>query len=775
VCSSAQPNPVVRAKIDPASHKIYRQIVVVKDAPAPGVPVRGLERGAQVAITTDRHGLYMEVAAGLEAAGYRVEALIPGEPLKAHVRNVVYLGGLEECRDLDEASRLAQRAFELAVQLAPRMEERGGVFITVQDTGGTFGLDGFLPAAAPLGAIAGLIKTAAQEWPLATVRAIDLDASVLDREALVKRLVDELTQGGDALLEVGLMADGRRVTLETQAVAARPVDVALGATDVVLASGGGRGVTATCLIALAQASRASFVLLGRTPLEEEPEATRHAADDAAIKRALLDAAKNAGQVLSLREAGAQAARIIAVREVRATLAAIEAAGGRARYAPVDVQDVGGLFDLLRDVRAQWGPITALVHGAGVLADKRLAEKSVEQFERVYQTKVAGLIALLAVTAGDPLRVLCAFSSTSARVGNLGQSDYAMANEALNKIAQVEARRRPGCVVKAINWGPWDGGMVTPGLRAQFEARGVAILPEPLGAQMFVDEIGQPDGQVEIVISGLLSKDAAPDRAMRVESLRLRHVLTLEDAPYLTDHRVKGRAIAPLVLIVDWMADAMRRATGHVLGLTLRDVQVLRGVAVEPHAELEIEACDVGQEGWTLTVRDEERKPRYRANALVSAREDVGMPAGLAGIPSGQARLHKHPYLSPALFHGEALQVLGEARRDEAGVWRADVDTLSQRQWIAPHGRWQTDMAAMDAGLQLVLWWAWEEAGLSVLPMGIDRVRLASEGLCEGLWQRVVLVPGELRADGARADVYLLDAQGHCVAALEGVRCVAMGG
>ncbi len=742
----------------------------MRDVAAPGVPFKGLERGAQLAVTPDRHGIYVEIAGALEAAGYRVEVLNLGAEPAAHVRNVLFLGGLEECRDLGEASLIAQQAFEVAVKLAPRMEARGGVFITVQDTGGRFGLGRSSPAAAPLGAMAGLIKTAAQEWPLASVRAIDVEADEMERGALVGRIVEEITRGGDDALEIGLLADGRRVTLEAEAVAARAVDGALGASDVVVASGGARGVTATCLIALAQQSRASFLLLGRSRLEDEPEFLRGAADDAAIKRALMEQARAEGRAMGLREVGDAASKVVASREVRATLAAIEAAGGRARYAAVDVQDVGGLFDLLREVRGQWGPITALVHGAGVLADKRLSEKTVAQFERVYNTKVAGLMALLAVTAGDPLRVLCMFSSTSARVGNLGQSDYAMANEALNKIAQVEARRRPGCVVKSINWGPWDGGMVTPGLRAQFEARGVAILPEPLGAQMFVEEIGQPDGQVEIVISGLVGASPAP-AALKVESLALRHVLTTDGAPYLTDHMIKGRSVAPLVLIVDLMADALRRASGHALGLTLSDVQVLRGLTVEARAELLVQATDAGDAGWSLLVQDADGKPRYRAGGLTSAREDAPSPLGLGALGAGELE-EGEVYACPALFHGPALQVLREVRRHEGGAWSARVETLDQRRWAAPHGRWQADLAAMDAGLQLVLLWAHSVAGLKVVPMEIARVRLASEALCEGLWWRAVLITGALSADGARADVYLLDAEGRTLAAMEGVRAVA---
>ena len=135
------------------------------------------------------------------------------------------------------------------------------------------------------------------------------------------------------------------------------------------------------------------------------------------------------------------------------MAAIEAAGGEARYRAVDVTDRAALSGALEVVRAEWGPITGLVHGAGVLADKRIADKSDEQFTRVYRTKVAGLEAMLAATQDDPLELILLFSSVAARSGNAGQCDYAMANEVLNKVAALEGRRRPGCRVRSLGWGP----------------------------------------------------------------------------------------------------------------------------------------------------------------------------------------------------------------------------------------------------------------------------------------------------------------------------------
>ncbi|OSC64292.1 hypothetical protein B5181_20760, partial [Streptomyces sp. 4F] len=78
---------------------------------------------------------------------------------------------------------------------------------------------------------------------------------------------------------------------------------------------------------------------------------------------------------------ARARAILAAREVRATLTALEEAGSPVRYLPVDVRDGEALAAALREVRETWGPVTGIVHGAGVLADKRILDKTDEQFER----------------------------------------------------------------------------------------------------------------------------------------------------------------------------------------------------------------------------------------------------------------------------------------------------------------------------------------------------------------------------------------------------------
>src|SRR5204863_3951462 len=130
-----------------------------------------------------------------------------------------------------------------------------------------------------------------------------------------------------------------------------------------------------------------LVLLGRTPVPaDEPDWLARLDDEAKIKQAI---AAHSGKSATPREVGEQCRRVLAQREVRRNLRRLQEAGAVAEYIPVDVQDAGALAAVLADVRRRLGPIAAIVHGAGVLADRKIDELTDEQFQHVYSTKVAG--------------------------------------------------------------------------------------------------------------------------------------------------------------------------------------------------------------------------------------------------------------------------------------------------------------------------------------------------------------------------------------------------
>ena len=145
-------------------------------------------------------------------------------------------------------------------------------------------------------------------------------------------------------------------------------------------------------------------------------------------------------------------------------------GARAHYRPCDITDRTALTALLAELR-QFGPLSGVIHAAGVLNDALLCNKQAQQASAVLAPKVYGAVHLDELTQHDPLQFFALFSSLAGVVGNRGQADYAYANRFLDGFAETRASRQEAGqrhgVSLSIAWPLWhEGGM---GVDARTEA------------------------------------------------------------------------------------------------------------------------------------------------------------------------------------------------------------------------------------------------------------------------------------------------------------------
>jgi acyl carrier protein len=766
VAATATAAPAVQAAVLP---DVARFAVRSMPASPVGMALAGVLGAQHLVVTDEGTGVAVALVAALAQHGVKA-SVVSSVPADADA--VIFLGGLRAVASVDEAVAVNREAFHASRAVAAKLTAHGGAFVTVQDTGGDFGLCGVDATRAYLGGVSALARTAALEWPQACVKAIDLERGTRDASTVADAILTELLQGGNTL-EVALHADGRRSTLASVVTPVPRVAADnISKNSVVVASGGGRGVTAACLITLAKARQPRIVLLGRTALADEPQDLRAIADDAGLKRALLQRAQAQGLKPTPAELNGQLANLLALREIRATLSALQAAGSEARYVAVDVADTGALSAALDSVRKDWGPITALVHGAGVLADKRIEEKTDAQFDRVFDTKVSGLRALLAATANDPLTALCLFSSVAARSGNLGQCDYAMANEVLNVVACAEqSRRGAACVVRAIGWGPWDGGMVTPSLKSHFEHMGVALIPLAAGAQRFVEELTCRSDATQIVIGGAqgdgaLGASVTPQATVEVLVSQASH-------PYLADHHIAGMPVLPMVLAVEWFMRAAQACRPDLVASAVKQVKVLRGIKLENFAgtgDLFVVSAHLLSNGSGAQIAVELRGKNkvLHYSATVSMTEAPVAAPALAAPPTLQAWTQATVYDGHVLFHGPGFQVINAVQ----GLSRDGiVGTLSgtkQADW--PIEAWCSDAAALDGGLQLALLWSRQVLGGAVLPMALGEYRSYRSGLATGQLQGVVY-GRKIHEARTVCDIAFVDGSGQVLAELIGVETV----
>jgi len=736
-----------------------------------GLAIRGLFAGGRVVITRDGAGVAEALVRELASRNVASEVCESGAvPSDASV--LVSLDGLREVGSIDEAIAVNRAAFSAVKSVARTFMDKGGTLVTVQDTGGDYGLSGREPVRAWLGGVSALARTCAQEWPLAQVQAIDLARGGRDAVALAKVIADELVFGGGQR-EVAIAADNTRYAVKSEEAALPSAGTAsLQPGAVIVATGGARGVTASCLIDLARTQPVKIALLGRTALEDEPAWAQGQKDETSLKRAFLIDAQKRGAKVTPVQGGQAASKILANREVRATMEAIRAAGSEVRYLATDVQNAALLRAALDGVRAEWGAIHGIVHGAGVLADKLVADKTQEQFDRVFDTKVAALRTLLDATANDPLQVICLFSSVAARTGNLGQSDYAMANEVLNLVASAErARRGDACTVRSLGWGPWAGGMVTPELAQHFEKMAVPLIAIDAGARAFVHELNREGSDVHVVLganpgSGALGSDS--DRPAITEVLA--HEKT---HGYLADHAIAGMVVVPVVVALEWIQRAARALSPERVVRAIRAVKVMSGIKLEHFSgagdRLVLSAKKLSNgSGVVAQVELRGRNDRLHYSAQVELGEPRAGGAVKAPSVSGLQAWDGVVYDGFALFHGERFRVLSKVEVSSKSGAVATMSGLSERGWSAEP--WQWDPAAMDGALQLAVLWAKRALGGATLPMAISDVDVFAHGAVNGP-VRCVVVGKSAKNSRAISDVFVVDQEGSVLVHLSGVETI----
>ena len=170
--------------------------------------------------------------------------------------------------------------------------------------------------------------------------------------------------------------------------------------DVLLVTGGGKGIAAECALALARAdgraARAARPLRTRRPTPSWPR----------------------------------------------TSSASPRPASTVRYVAADVTDRAAVRRAVRDVAATLGPVTAVLHGAGrnVPALLALARRATRSGARS-RPKVGGARARAGRGRSGRLKLLVAFGSIIARAGLRGEADYAVANEWLTPLGRALRRAR----------------------------------------------------------------------------------------------------------------------------------------------------------------------------------------------------------------------------------------------------------------------------------------------------------------------------------------------
>ncbi|ARZ69736.1 hypothetical protein SMD11_4125 [Streptomyces albireticuli] len=332
-------------------------------------------------------------------------------------------------------------------------------YVAVTYLGGLMGYGdpaGQAPAQ-PLGGIwAGLAKTLHRELPNCNTRVVDVAPE--ETGALPSLLARELYRWG--LYEVG-HRDGRRYSLLAQREEPGPERVRITPGDLVLVSGGGRGIGFEFAKSLAKESGCRIVVTGRQRLPEGSEPWADLTDEE-FKGYERDRLVHRAEGEGLADVRADLARVRSLRDLARNMAEVAGAGLDVVYERCDFTAPGQVADLL----ARLGrPLTGVIHNAGVDTPVRLPKKTDEEFLRTVSTKVDSFVTLFQQVRGLPLKFFCNVGSLTGRLGGMtGQLDYGAANDGLARLG-LWARHQVPFPVTTLCWPTWD----RVGMIANFEA------------------------------------------------------------------------------------------------------------------------------------------------------------------------------------------------------------------------------------------------------------------------------------------------------------------
>ncbi|WP_117210190.1 type I polyketide synthase [Allorhizocola rhizosphaerae] len=604
---------------------------------------------------------------------------------------------------------------------------------------------------------AGLAKTLRLEQPRLRTTVICLPPDMADLTAMADRIVAEVA-GTNGFTEVHFDTGGARRVPTLRALPMHHADATspLDAADVLLVTGGGKGITAECALAMALDSGAAVGLVGRSDPATDPE-------------------------------------------LAANLARMTAAGVRVRYARADVTDAEQTRRAIAEVAADLGAVTAILHGAGRNEPAALPSLDFAAFEQTFAPKLDGLHATLAAIDPQRLRLLVTFGSIIGRTGLRGEAHYATANEWLAAATAEFGRKHPGCRTLCLEWSVWSGvGMgerlavvetlVRQGITPVTPDQGVAVLrrlladPRASGTIVVTGRTGELDtvryAASELPLLRFVDRPLVhyPGVELVVETR-----LALGSDPYLADHRLDGNLLFPAVLGLEAMAQVGAALTGRDSPPVIDHAEFARPIVVasEGGTTIRVAATVTGDDTVAVAISSEETAfgaDHFRATLRYGAEEFVeslqGVPdqaaTALAPVPLDTADLYRD-----VLFQGPRFQRLSRYHRVSAHHADAELIADPAVDWFAAY--LPSRLLLGDPGLRDALMHGNQICvpNATLLPQGVGRIHPAGSRLVENGQWRFSSVQRHQEGDSYVYDVVLRDGAGAVVERWEGLRLRAV--
>ena len=470
--------------------------------------------------------------------------------------------------DLGVMKEVYTRAHQLVDLAASDKLNREAFIVLVGFGGGNFGENENLKNLSSSGMKA-LLSTLFLEYPNLKVRVLDFDTSSPDAKISFK-IIEEL-QTYDRFGVVGYDAQLKRNVIyyeNSQQASYGKRAITWSKNDVVLVTGGAKGITAECALEFARSTKAQMVLVGRTPKPMKSDENN---------------------------------------EISQTLKKFESEGLKAKYISCDITNQKEVNILIGEIERNVGKITGFVHGAGLNSLKRLKQSSLDEAIKESLPKIIGAVNVCCALS-DGLKLIVGITSIIGVTGMEGSGWYGLSNELLNLYLHQYKSQHPKTEVVTIAYSIWDEvGMGTKlGSINKLAEKGIGAIPVKEGINHFKQLVESNPGVQQVIVSARLAgldtwklpplKPSVFRFIEKVEyfmpgvELIAKAQLNVKDDPYLLDHNWKGSLLFPFVFGLE----AMAQAVAYVLGvdgfdnIKVKDINLKRPINVPEESGTNIE-------------------------------------------------------------------------------------------------------------------------------------------------------------------------------------------
>ncbi len=602
---------------------------------------------------------------------------------------------------------------------------------------GCFGVDG--GSESLMGSFpAGFVLSLQRELPQSAFQLID--AGETGWADILARHLDVVS---DRLM-IGWRED-RKVTIDQLEMkktrrGAPPLDKG----DLLLVTGGARGIVFECVRALADASGCRVILTGRTPeAQGRPgwlDASAQEVDDV-LRTLVVDIARSGA--MSIGEARREGRRMRSQWEIHRNLESLAALGVNVVYEKCDVSSVDDLRKLIKKLKKRGDVVRGVIHGAGVQRAALLEDLTDEKLLTTIDTKMVPVLVLAEALDWSELRTFISFGSVTGAFGNEGQTDYGLANFMLTAAGRALARRHPSVQVQTIEWTAWQGtGMVSEREVENFKQLGLTILDAGSGVELFLDAVMSPEPPVQAAVYNpgaafVMPASATPSpRKTLLGDGTLTARFSPEHDTFLNQHLLNGQPVVPGTFVIELFAEAS--SANHPV--SLEDVNFRRPMWIRR----ENHGVEVVMEGGSLRALPEQRPdvPSRALSNLQYASARMADPAPLIDLVdmategeldqldaiagNGAARAFYSMLdenFSDSLATGPIFRGLRATQTSEDRCVGLVELTPEAREHFNDESTFLFNPVASDMAVQVASSWAMEKLNVMAIPAEVERVEL----------------------------------------------------